>query len=49
MAQEPVAHQGTQGETEAEAGHAVQLDVVTADIAAPAQDEAVALQNRNEM
>jgi hypothetical protein len=42
---------GTQGETEAGAGHAVQWDVVTVeDIAAPAQDAAVALQNKeNEM
>ena len=42
---------GTQGETEAGAGHAAQRDAVTVeDIAAPAQDVVVALQNkRNEM
>jgi len=49
--QELVAHQGTQGETEAGAGHEAQRDAVTAeDIAAPAQDAAVDLRtNRNEM
>lgn len=47
--QEPAAHPGTQGETEAGVGHAVRRGAVTVEgIVAPAQDAATAQQNKQD-